>query len=107
MRTFTARTPILTTKRSKRGAAGRIACAVALCVACAPAVVAQTAPVPRALVEAPTGLLGRADWFLSVGALKSGDPRFSWAMRGRLDVDLIGYRRGRVNLFVDDELMLG
>src|SRR6185436_16044723 len=35
------------------------------------------------------------------------DPRFSLTQRGRADLDLFSYRKGRINFLVDTELVMG
>ena len=69
--------------------------------------VAQTAPLPAVSRADTTGFLTRSAWFLSFARINSGDPRFSWVGGGRVDIDLFGYPKGRVNLLVDEELVLG
>jgi hypothetical protein len=39
--------------------------------------------------------------------MEADDPRFSLTERGRADLDLVGYRRGRINFFIDTELVMG
>ena len=46
-------------------------------------------------------------FFLSLAKLESEDPRFAWVHRDRADVDLAAYGRGRVNLLIDTELVMG
>ena len=70
-------------------------------------VVAQTAPLPAVSRADTAGFLTRSAWFLSFARMNSGDPRFSWLGGGRVDIDLFGYPKGRVNLLVDEELVLG
>src|SRR5437588_7455364 len=72
-----------------------------------PAVSAQTAPLPGVAADRDTGFLPRTSWFLSFARLDSQDPQFSWTGKSRFDVDLVGYPAGRVNLLLDDELVLG
>jgi hypothetical protein len=68
---------------------------------------AQTAPLPAPFAEGDNGFLTRGDWLLSVAPMSSGDPRFSWSVRQRFDVDVAHYPRGRVNLFFDNEIVMG
>jgi hypothetical protein len=68
---------------------------------------AQTAALPAPNAPDDAGYLTRAAWLLSVAPMKSADPRFAWSMRNRFDVDLARYPRGRVNLFFDNEVVLG
>ena len=39
--------------------------------------------------------------------METEDPRFSLVERNRADVDLAAYRRGRINFFIDTELVMG
>ena len=39
--------------------------------------------------------------------METEDPRFSLLERNRADVDLAAYRRGRINFFIDTELIMG
>ena len=68
---------------------------------------AQTAPVPGNATGEPSGLLTRSAFSVSLAGMQTGDPRFSLAERGRADLDLFGYRKGRVNLLIDTELVMG
>jgi len=68
---------------------------------------AQTAPLPAPFQEGPSGFLTRGDWLLSVAPMKSGDPRFSWSVQQRFDIDVAHYPRGRVNLFFNNEIVMG
>jgi len=68
---------------------------------------AQTAPVPGISTGGRTGFLSRMAFFLSVAGMQTEDPRFSLAQRGRADLDLFSYRRGRINFLVDTELVMG
>src|SRR5262245_46725168 len=76
-------------------------------LACASRVFAQTAPLPAPFQEGPNGFLTRGDWLLSVAPISSDDPRFSWSVRQRFDIDVAHYPRGRVNLFFDNEIVMG
>jgi hypothetical protein len=76
-------------------------------VACAAGASAQTAPLPAPFSGGTNGFLTRGDWLLSVARMSSGDPRFSWSVRQRFDVDVAHYPRGRVNLFFDNEIVMG
>ncbi len=68
---------------------------------------AQTAPLPAPFVGGANGFLTRADWLLSVAPMASGDPVFAWSVNQRFDVDLARYPRGRVNLFFNNEVVMG
>jgi hypothetical protein len=70
-------------------------------------VFAQTAPLPLPFSGTVNGFLTRGDWLLSVAPMASGDPRFAWSSRQRFDIDLAHYPRGRVNLFFDNEIVMG
>jgi hypothetical protein len=76
-------------------------------VAAAPEAWAQTAPVPRTQIGDSIGLLPRAEFFLSLAVMKTDDPRFSLVQRSRSDLDVVGYRKGRINFLVDTELVMG
>ena len=72
------------------------------------AVSAQTAaPVPAPIVSDETGLFPRAALFVSLAGMQTSDPQFSWVERSRGDLDLVGYRHGRVNFLIDTELVMG
>jgi hypothetical protein len=73
----------------------------------APIASAQTAPLPGLSTFETTGFLTRAAFFLSLAPMKSDDARFAWDQRNRADVDLFGYAKGRVNLLLDVELVMG
>lgn len=66
---------------------------------------AQTPAPPSP--AAPVGFLTRTAFFLSFAHMDSGDPRFTWVGRLRADLDVIGYQKGRLNVFMDDEGVLG
>ena len=68
---------------------------------------AQTAPVPGVSTGDATGFLSRMAFFLSVAGTQTQDPRFSVIQRGRGDLDLFSYRKGRINFLVDTELVMG
>ena len=90
------------------GSAGRrISTLLFFACSFASAAAAQPTPLPAISTETETGFLTRSAWFLSFAGMKSGDPRFSWVARGRLDADLFSYDKGRINLLIDDELVLG
>src|SRR5262245_60476129 len=82
-------------------------CVVVGMLAWAGRVSAQTAPLPAPFQPGPSGFLTRGDWLLSVAPMDSGDPRFSWSVRQRFDIDVARYPRGRVNLFFDNEIIMG
>src|SRR6476659_7282117 len=88
-----------------RASVGR--CVVIGLLACTARGWAQTAPLPAPFQEGPSGFLTRGDWLLSVAPMKSGDPRFSWSVQQRFDIDVAHYRRGRVNLFFDNDIIMG
>src|SRR5262249_37089693 len=79
----------------------------ALVACCATRPSAQTTALPSWTTGDRDGFLTRADWLLSVGAMRSGDPRFAWSIRNRFDLDLAQYPQGRVNFFFDNEVVLG
>jgi hypothetical protein len=68
---------------------------------------AQTAPVPALSTREPLGFLTRAAFSVSFAGMQNDDPRFSWVNHSRGDLDLFSYRQGRVNLFIDTELVIG
>jgi hypothetical protein len=69
---------------------------------------AQTAPLPAPMVgDVEPGFLTRGDWLLSVAPMASGDPVFAWSVRQQYDIDLARFPRGRVNLFFDNEVVMG
>ena len=68
---------------------------------------AQTAALPAPFSGGTSGFLARADWLLSVAPMASGDPVFAWSVRQRFDLDVAQYPRGRVNLFFDNEVVMG
>ena len=70
-------------------------------------VFAQTAPLPLPFSATVNGFLTRGDWLLSAAPMASGDPRFAWSVRQRFDVDVAHFPRGRVNLFFDNEIVMG
>ena len=81
--------------------------AAALLVIVSSDAAAQTAPLPAAATDNRTGFLTRGDFFVSLAGLQADDPRFSLAQRSRGDLDLIGYRHGRINFLMDAELVMG
>lgn len=68
---------------------------------------AQTAPLPGPSTGEPSGFLTRSAFFVSIAGIETDDPRFSLVQRSRADLDLFSYRKGRVNFFVDTELVMG
>ena len=72
-----------------------------------PGAFAQTAPVPGTSTGEPTGFLPRSAFFVSLAGMQTDDPRFSLVQRSRADLDLFGYHKGRVNLLIDTELVMG
>src|SRR2546425_654043 len=68
---------------------------------------AQTAPLPGPSTGEPAGFLPRSAFFVSVAGMQTDDPRFSLVQRNRADLDLVGYRKGRVNFLIDTELVMG
>jgi hypothetical protein len=68
---------------------------------------AQTEPRPAAVNSETTGLLTRSAFSLNLAGMQTEDPRFSLVERSRADLDLVGYGRGRVNFFIDTELVMG
>ena len=78
-----------------------------LLFAFATAAFAQTAPVPGMASGESRGFLPRSAFVVSVAGMQTADPRFSFVQRGRADVDLFGYREGRVNFLIDTELVMG
>jgi hypothetical protein len=68
---------------------------------------AQTAPVPGPSTGEPAGFLPRSAFFVSVAGMETRDPRFSLVQRSQADLDLFGYRKGRVNFLIDTELVMG
>ena len=60
-----------------------------------------------AQTAASTSFLPRADFSFSWGAFISADPRFGSAGEIAVDVDVIGYPRGRLNFAADYEAVLG
>jgi len=73
----------------------------------APSAFAQTEPRPAASPTASKGLLTRSEFSVIVAGMATDDPRFSLTERGRGDLDLVAYRRGRINFFIDTELVMG
>jgi hypothetical protein len=80
---------------------------IALVFASATQASAQTAPLPAPFSGDTNGFMTRGDWLLSVAPMASGDPVFAWSVRQRFDVDVAHYPRGRVNLFFDNEIVMG
>ena len=72
-----------------------------------PGAFAQTAPLPGISTGEPPGFMSRSAFFVSVAGMQIDDPRFSFVQRSRADLDLFCYRKGRVNLLVDTELVMG
>ncbi len=72
-----------------------------------PGAFAQTAPVPGISTGEPSGFLPRSAFFVSLAGIQTDDPRFSLVQRNRADLDLFGYHKGRVNLLIDTELVMG
>lgn len=56
---------------------------------------------------ASTSFLPRADFSFSWGSFISSDPRFGWDGVIAVDIDVIGYPRGRLNFAADYEAVLG
>lgn len=81
--------------------------AFAFLLAFAPAAFAQTEPRPAASTSASKGLMTRSAFSVTVAGMETDDPRFSLTERGRADLDLVEYRRSRINLFIDTELVMG
>jgi hypothetical protein len=79
----------------------------ALLLSFAPRAFAQTEPRPAASTSASKGLLTRSAFSVTIAGMETNDPRFSLTEHGRADLDLIGYRRGRINFFIDTELVMG
>jgi hypothetical protein len=77
-----------------------------LCL-CASAAHAQTPlPKPEAAPDSPE-FLSSYNFHLSADALSVDDPRFSWQTHFGGDVDLVDYVRGRANILIDYEAVLG
>jgi hypothetical protein len=105
-RAFDARIPARLSRRAARVAM------VLLCLAPAPRAFAQTAPVPdhasgTSAASGAAGLLARTALSVGIGGMPTEDPRFSFAERAVADLDLFAYRRGRINLFIATELVMG
>ena len=81
--------------------------AAAFLLALAPRAFAQTEPRPGPPIPESKGLLTRAAFSVAVARMETDDPRFSLIERGRADLDLVAYRRGRINFFIDTELVIG
>jgi hypothetical protein len=81
--------------------------APALLLAFASRAFGQTEPRPAPPIPESKGLLTRAAFLVTVAGMETTDPRFSLVERSRADVDLAAYRRGRINLFIDTELVMG
>jgi hypothetical protein len=79
----------------------------ALLLAFAPSAFAQTEPRPAASTNESTGFLTRSAFSATLAGMETDDPRFSLTERGQADLDLVGYRRGRINFFIDTELVMG
>jgi hypothetical protein len=83
----------------------RAIAAASFLILIATSVSAQT-PAAQPAAE-PEGFLTRTAFSLSFAHMDSGDPRFTWVGHLRADVDLVKYKQGRLNFFVDDEPVLG
>jgi len=81
--------------------------AIGFLFAFVPRAFAQTAPVPGNPAGDPAGFLSRTAFFVALARMQTNDPRFSWVQRGRADLDLFSYRKGRVNLLINTELAMG
>jgi hypothetical protein len=68
---------------------------------------AQTEPRPAASTGGSKGLMTRSAFSVTIAGMETDDPRFSLGERGRADLDLVGYRRGRINFFIETELVMG
>jgi hypothetical protein len=68
---------------------------------------AQTAPLPAVAAEDRSGVLTRGAFFVALAGMQTDDPRFSLVQRSRADIDLVGYRSGRINFLMDAELVMG
>jgi len=68
---------------------------------------AQTSPIPEPSTGEPSGFLARSAFLLSIARMQTDDPRFSLVQRSRADLDLFNYRKGRINVLVDTELVMG
>jgi hypothetical protein len=79
----------------------------AFLLAFAPSAFAQTEPRPAVSTSASKGLLTRSEFSVTIAGMETDDPRFSIAERGRADLDLVAYGRGRINFFIDTELVMG
>ena len=66
---------------------------------------AQT--LPTVVPAGATGFLTRSDFSLMLSLLDADDPRFTAAGSLTADVDLFSYERGRTNLFIEYEGVLG
>lgn len=100
----------LTEEDFARRVAVSMACtllAFAFLFAFTPGAFAQTEPRPAAPTTESKGLLTRSAFSVTVAGMETDDPRFSLAERSRADLDLVGYGKGRVNFFVDAELVMG
>ena len=76
-------------------------------LAFAPRAFAQTEPRPGPPIPESKGLMTRAAFWVTVARMETEDPRFSLVERSRADLDLAAYRRGRINFFIDTELVMG
>jgi hypothetical protein len=85
----------------------RLFLCAAYVLAFTPVAFAQTAPLPGMWTGDTDGFLSRAEFFLALAPMKSGDARFAWDQRNRVDIDLLRYPNGRVNLLVDVQLVMG
>jgi hypothetical protein len=79
----------------------------AFLLAFAPRAFAQTEPRPGPPIPESKGLMTRAAFLVTVAGMETDDPRFSLVERSRADLDLAAYRRGRINFFIDTELVMG
>lgn len=82
-----------------------------LCVAAVlgPAVAAAQTPAPQPSAPAviTPGFLTRTGVSIGLAHLTAGDPRFNWAARFRGDIDVVDYRRGRLNMFGEYDAVFG
>jgi hypothetical protein len=76
-------------------------------LAFAPRAFAQTEPRPGPPIPESKGLMTRAAFWVTVARMETEDLRFSLVERSRADLDLAAYRRGRINFFIDTELVMG
>lgn len=84
--------------------------AVALCLLMVPATsaVAQTpAPQPASPSVITPGFLTRTGVSIGLAHLTAGDERFNYAARFRGDIDIVDYKRGRLNMFGEYDAVFG